>query len=151
MKYFVLILTVGLIAVYAGTLATAASSGSGDVSFTVVPTYELSVATLALGNVSAGVNNLGNKNPVTVSANSGWQVRAQANGNFVAGSQNIPASGLALGGQSLSTTSSVAIANGSAGGGQTPNIGSVLTVPWTVNPGVSSAFSGTITYTVTTP
>ena len=136
------------ICISAGAMALAATSGSGGVTFTVVPTQALTANALALGSVSAGTNNLGTKTPVTVDSNSAWHVTAQANGNFVAGPQSIPAGNLSLGGSGLSTTSTVQIAAGSAGSGLNPAVATVLNVPWTIDASGSPAFSGSVTYAV---
>lgn len=149
-RLIIIILTIGLLAAGIGAIAQAATSGSAGVTFTVVPTQALTANALALGSVSAGTNDLGTKTPVTVDSNSAWKVMAQATGPFTAGAQSIPASNLSLGGASLSTTptAAVQIANGSAGSSLSPAVATVLNVPWTIDPGVSSAFSGSVTYSI---
>ncbi|MDP1808102.1 MAG: hypothetical protein Q8L35_01010 [Actinomycetota bacterium] len=148
-RLFLISLITGAIVIGVGAMALATTSGSAAVTFTVVPTQELTANALTLGSVSAGTNNLGSKTPVTVGSNSAWHVTAQAAGPFTAGAQSIPASNLSLGGASLSTTptAAVTIASGVAGS-SSPAVATVLNVPWTIDPGVSSAFSGSVTYAI---
>lgn len=147
-KIVILTPAIAILIVCVVGVAAAATGGSASVTFTVLPTQELTADSLPLGSVSAGINSLGSKTPVTVSSNTAWKVMAQADGNYVAGAQSIPAGNLALGGNGLSTTSTVQIASGGAGQGLNPAVTTTLNVPWTIDPGVSSAFSGSVTYSI---
>lgn len=149
MRTLTIALVIGLVLAGLTAAAVAATSDSGSVTFTVQPSQQLTVSSLSLGTVTAGVNNKGNKNPVDVSSNTAWEVTAQADDDFSdGGSKTLTADNLSLSGQAMSTSTAKQIATGSAGTTQTPDVATVLTVPWSLDAGSGTAFSGSITYTL---
>lgn len=128
-------------------IAAAATSDSGAVTFTVLPTQSLTANAISLGNVSSGTNN-STATPVTVSSNTAWKAMAEADGDFTSIGPSIPAGNLSLGGTALSTTTPVQIVTGSAGSGLSPVVTTSLDVPWALDPGAGLAFAGSVTYSV---
>ncbi|MBE0447805.1 MAG: hypothetical protein IBX64_06855 [Actinobacteria bacterium] len=144
------LLALGLVLALAGA-ATAATSGNAPVSFSVISSMEITANSVNLGSLAPGTHDLGNKNPVTVSANRNWAVTAQAGGDFTDSATTPPTtlaiSNLKMNNNTMSSTVAVNIASGSAGQNQTPNVPASINIPWDANLG-GKTLSATITYTV---